>query len=175
MAPFDEEGNIGVANDHDHDNHYGQADVEMSDLCKENGDSVRRRAAIKSVLVSSTTKKTDIRDRAGDCIFLCLESPAQGQYAILMPCLRPRGARREVPTIWLDDTPKPKDWKPEYEEIMPWHKACESDADIYQRLLDTCYQHLGWWKRWLPYYGVTKVQEVNVWLSSFIILSMRDA
>jgi hypothetical protein len=49
---------------------------------------------------------------------------------------------------------------------MPWDSACESDSDIYQRLVDTCYQHLGWWKRWLPYYGITKVLEVNVRLDT---------
>ena len=54
------------------------------------------------------------------------------------------------------------DPKPKYEKMMPWDNACESDNDIYQRLVDTCYQYLGCWKRWLPYYGITEVSEVNV-------------
>jgi len=56
--------------------------------------------------------------------------------------------------------------KPIYEKIMPWDNACESDIDIYRRLVDTCYQYLGWWKRWLPYYGITEVLEVNVSLNT---------
>jgi hypothetical protein len=46
--------------------------------------------------------------------------------------------------------------------MQPWSNACESDTDIYQRLVETCYQQLGRWKRWLPYYGITDVIEVKV-------------
>ncbi|KAH7187266.1 hypothetical protein BKA60DRAFT_602415 [Fusarium oxysporum] len=35
------------------------------------------------------------------------------------------------------------------------------NQDIYQRLVETCYQQLGRWKRWLPYYGITDVIEVK--------------
>jgi hypothetical protein len=49
-----------------------------------------------------------------------------------------------------------------YEEDSPWDSACESNYEIYHRLLDTCYRHLGRWKRWLPYYGITEVLEVKV-------------
>ncbi|KAI3580770.1 hypothetical protein IWW34DRAFT_906546 [Fusarium oxysporum f. sp. albedinis] len=35
------------------------------------------------------------------------------------------------------------------------------NQDIYQRLVETCYQQLGGWKRWLPYYGITDVIEVK--------------
>jgi hypothetical protein len=49
-----------------------------------------------------------------------------------------------------------------YEELNPREKACESDAAIYQRLKETCFQYQGKWKRWLPFYGITNVREVNV-------------
>lgn len=49
-----------------------------------------------------------------------------------------------------------------YEADSPWDSACESDYEIYHRLLDTYYRHLGRWKRWLPYYGITEVLEVKV-------------
>ncbi|WAO96032.1 Hypothetical protein NCS54_01368900 [Fusarium falciforme] len=99
----------------------------------------------------------DFRDRAGQGCFLCLESPRHGQYAALVPCLRPANARRVIGHSGIfSDNPKPI-----YEKMMPWDSACESDSDIYQRLVDTCYQHLGRWKRWLPYYGITEVLEVN--------------
>ncbi|KAK3373054.1 hypothetical protein B0T24DRAFT_529119 [Lasiosphaeria ovina] len=44
---------------------------------------------------------------------------------------------------------------------MPRECAIESDNAIYRRLVDTCYEYLGRWKRWLPYYGITDVVEVN--------------
>ncbi|KAH7019520.1 hypothetical protein EDB80DRAFT_204101 [Ilyonectria destructans] len=104
-----------------------------------------------------TENMPDIRDRAGQGCFLCLESHRQGQYAVLVPCLRPAKARRVVRySRTFIDNPKRI-----YEKMMPWDSACESDNDIYRRLVDTCYQYLGWWKIWLPYYGITEVLEVN--------------
>ncbi|KAG7107146.1 hypothetical protein HYQ44_013712 [Verticillium longisporum] len=78
----------------------------------------------------------DDRDRAGQGCFLCLESPTQGQYAVLVPCVRPT----EAPQV---------------------ETAYESDEQIYRRLVDTCYRYLGPWKKWLPYYGIDGVLEVN--------------
>lgn len=99
-----------------------------------------------------------VRDRAGQGCFLCLKSPGQGQYAALVPCLRPARDRQVVgQSDIFTNNPKPI-----YEKTMPWDNAYESDSDIYRRLVYTCYKHLGWWKRWLPYYGITEVLEVNV-------------
>jgi hypothetical protein len=79
-----------------------------------------------------------------------------------VPCLRPAKARWVVgQSEVFTDNPKPI-----YEKMMPWDNACELDSDIYRRLVDTCYQYLGWWKRWLPYYGITEVLEVNVRLNT---------
>ena len=108
----------------------------------------------------------DFQDRAGHGCFLCLESPRQGQYAVLVPCLRPTEAREEKMLVYdtddTDDTDETDDTRAKYVPVAPWDRACESDQDIYQRLVDTCYQRLGGWKRWLPYYGVVKVREVKV-------------
>ncbi|CAG9951096.1 unnamed protein product [Clonostachys rosea f. rosea IK726] len=99
----------------------------------------------------------DFRDRAGQGCFLCLESYRDGQYAVLVPCLRPTKARQvKGQSDVFSDNPRPI-----YEKMIPWDSVCESDSDIYQRLTDTCYQHLAPWKRWLPYYGITEVLEVN--------------
>ncbi|CAH0051998.1 unnamed protein product [Clonostachys solani] len=106
----------------------------------------------------------DFRDRAGHGCFLCLESHRHGQYAVLVPCLRPTRARRvKGHSDCFSDNPKPI-----YEKMIPWDSACESDSDIYQRLTDTCYQHLGSWKRWLPYYGITEVLEVNFYFAGVV-------
>lgn len=103
----------------------------------------------------------DFRDRAGQGCFLCLESYRDGQYAVLVPCLRPTKARQvKGQSDVFSDNPRPI-----YEKMIPWDSVCESDSDIYQRLTDTCYQHLAPWKRWLPYYGITEVLEVNVRLN----------
>ncbi|KAM0376572.1 hypothetical protein ACHAPY_007117 [Fusarium culmorum] len=100
----------------------------------------------------------DLRQRAGQGCFICLESHSQGQYAVLVPCLRPtesrqvRGIRKN-----LDTGKKTTIYNPN----SLWDSAGESDCEIYQRLLGECYQRLGRWKRWLPYYGIIKVTEVN--------------
>lgn len=131
-----------------------------------NVDDIERQTGLRGPAISHVAENTpkagspmtDIQDRAGQCCFLCLESPQQGQYAVLVPCLRPAKARQVVgQSGFFGDNPKPI-----YEKMMPWDNACESDNDIYWRLVDACYQYLGWWKRWLPYYGITEVLEVNV-------------
>ncbi|EWY79565.1 hypothetical protein FOYG_17311 [Fusarium oxysporum NRRL 32931] len=110
--------------------------------------------------------KTDLRECAGQGCFLCLESDNQGQYAILVRCRRPTKASHIIGcTRDWDCTSNPK---PIYEGTMPWDSACESDDEIYRRLIDTCYQHLGWWKRWLPYFGITEVLEVNFQFAGFV-------
>lgn len=102
--------------------------------------------------------RQELRDRAGQGCFICLECPEKGHYAALVPCLRPSTARKPVRYLMTSSG----DRKPIYENMEPWDNACESDSDIFRRLVDTCYQYMGWWKRWLPYYGITEVREVNV-------------
>lgn len=103
-----------------------------------------------------------LQERAGQVCFLCLESHNQGQYAILVPCLRPTKPRRVIKRRGN----RAGNSQRTYEKTIPWNNACESDEEIYRRLIDTCYQHLGWWKRWLPCFGITKVLEVNVSLNT---------
>ncbi|KAG5657353.1 hypothetical protein KAF25_005917 [Fusarium avenaceum] len=105
----------------------------------------------------SSKNVPDLQERAGQGCFICLDSHNQGQYAVLVPCLRPIKSRQIMRHI-KDCTGKSTLI---YEEDSPWDSACESDYEIYHRLLDTCYRHLGRWKRWLPYYGITEVLEVK--------------
>ncbi|KIW22666.1 uncharacterized protein PV07_10941 [Cladophialophora immunda] len=44
---------------------------------------------------------------------------------------------------------------------MPEERPAECDAAIFERLQQTCFKHQETWKKWLPYYGVTKVEEVK--------------
>jgi hypothetical protein len=117
-------------------------------------------------------------DRAGQCCFLCLQGKKTGQYAIQVPCMRPTKQRRvisyklskEVSDSKLKRVPGGET----YEELNPMENACESDAAIYQRLKETCFQYQGNWKRWLPFYGITDVREVNVRLKVIIYLIFTD-
>jgi hypothetical protein len=112
---------------------------------------------------------TSLSDRAGQCCFLCLQGRKIGQYAVQVPCTRPTEGRRTKGHKL--STEVSKDGSQHlvkvlggeiYEELSPREKACESDAAIYQRLEETCFQYQGKWKRWLPFYGITNVREVNV-------------
>ena len=47
------------------------------------------------------------------------------------------------------------------EKVDPTENASESDAVIWNRMLDMYYK-MGNWKRWLPFYGPVSVQEVEV-------------
>ena len=49
-----------------------------------------------------------------------------------------------------------------YNNVKSTELAGESDAAIYERLMETCFQYQGKWKRWLPFYGIVDVREVNV-------------
>ncbi|KAH6705791.1 hypothetical protein EV126DRAFT_412840 [Verticillium dahliae] len=105
----------------------------------------------------ATSTMYDDRDRAGQGCFLCLESPKQGQYAVLVPCVRPTEPPQVVGFSDMLTSPKPI-----YGKMMFWETACESDEQIYRRLVDTCYRYLGPWKKWLPYYGIDEVEPNNV-------------
>ncbi|KAG8673778.1 hypothetical protein FPOAC1_007097 [Fusarium poae] len=101
--------------------------------------------------------ETDLLERAEQGCFVCLESYKQGQYAVLVPCLRPPESFSRL--IQKKDRNGKSISKVEKKSTLK--SDSESDYEIYQRLLDTCYEHLGRWKRWLPYYGIIDILEVN--------------
>ncbi|KAI1847018.1 hypothetical protein JX265_006786 [Neoarthrinium moseri] len=47
-----------------------------------------------------------------------------------------------------------------YTKLEPWEMVCESDSQIWQKVVDAYYQHHGKWRKWLPFYGITEVFEV---------------
>ena len=108
-------------------------------------------------------------NRAGQCCFLCLEGRKSGQFTVQVPCLRPTKPRRII-SQWLSQkasktgitSPVKALGGVTYEKLNPREKAYESDATIYQRLKESCFHYQGKWKRWLPFYGIIDVQEVNV-------------
>ncbi|KAI1418926.1 hypothetical protein F5Y12DRAFT_780570 [Xylaria sp. FL1777] len=84
----------------------------------------------------------------GQACFACFDSPENRQYAVLVPCVRP--------------TTK--------EDGTRYNVACESDSRIWRRLVETCYEHKGKWKKWVPFYGIIEVREVT-----FQFLGVVDA
>lgn len=108
-----------------------------------------------------TRSHQNLRDWAGQGCFLCLQNSKDGQFAVLIPCIKPSRHRRVIGRSTLSTkTPTLI-----YEEVQPWETACEPDSVLWSRIVDTCYQVQGNWKRWIPFYGITEVQEVTVRLS----------
>ncbi|EYE91978.1 uncharacterized protein EURHEDRAFT_415980 [Aspergillus ruber CBS 135680] len=91
----------------------------------------------------------DSIDKARQCCFLCLQSQ-NGPYAIQVPCRRPE-IEKEEPSPFAFIRPK---------QVNPTENASESDAVIWNRMLDMYYE-MGHWKRWLPFYGPVSVKEVE--------------
>lgn len=49
-----------------------------------------------------------------------------------------------------------------YEPISAKEKAFESDAAVWGRMREICFNEKGQWKKWLPFYGPIAVREVEV-------------
>ncbi|EXM04442.1 hypothetical protein FOIG_04658 [Fusarium odoratissimum NRRL 54006] len=88
----------------------------------------------------------DLRDRAGQACFLCLETPLQGQYALPIPCLRPTRPRRITQYTGLSTNPNNR--KPSDEcdvRMSEWGEPCirlaAKEAEQRLKLLDDI-QHL---------------------------------
>ncbi|KAH6708896.1 hypothetical protein BKA61DRAFT_615054 [Leptodontidium sp. MPI-SDFR-AT-0119] len=114
-------------------------------------------------LLLRSESRASFSDRAGQYCFLCLQGKKTGQYAVQVLCMRPTRPRAITghKLIPKDDIFVKIPGSEIYEKLNPKELACESDAAIYQRLQDTCFQFQGTWKRWLPFYGVVDVREVN--------------
>lgn len=84
--------------------------------------------------------------------FLCLRGRRPIHYAIRIPCSRPGLGPRHV-----------KEGRSLKRERRGYY---EKDSAIYERMLAACYQFHGNWKRWIPFYGIVDVREVQVRSSS---------
>ena len=90
--------------------------------------------------------------------FLCLAKKAS-QTAIAMPCRRPT-KERQIEYHHRDLGSQT--WRPHYYKIRAEEKAVENDMAIFERLVEACYKYHGTWRKWIPCYGITKVEEVTV-------------
>ena len=67
-----------------------------------------------------------------------------------------------IRALWTVKGPSFMRFRGESGNIHFIEKACESDTAIYHRLVETCFDYQGKWKRWLLFYGITNMQEVKV-------------
>lgn len=91
--------------------------------------------------------------------FLCLRGRRQTHYAIRIPCHRSR-----VMTATRIEKVKKKG---QPTTLVPRSKRVrngyyEDDSQIYEKLVAACYQYHGNWKKWIPFYGIVDVQELEV-------------
>lgn len=114
----------------------------------ETGEYYTRDGAAK---MSGAAKPDANLSQEGQGLFMCLERQGR-HFAVLVPCLRPSRFRRVV---------RRRNSTPEYDSVERWETACESDSEIWKRLVNTCYQQQGSWKRWIPGYGIFEVREVT--------------
>lgn len=103
---------------------------------------------------------------AGQRIFICVDhGPRRGQLAIQVPCLRPTEHRRQ----WLSSEMARNNGhmtrRVRLRKVLRSEKACESDAAIVERIQRMLERELGRRLALVPYYGVVKVEIVEVSIS----------
>ncbi|OAG40084.1 hypothetical protein AYO21_05765 [Fonsecaea monophora] len=100
------------------------------------------------------------------CCFLCMRN-RDGAFVIAIPCLKPIQYGRSFATrvIFEDDAQEPNVGDAGLEEAHTESDIAdetdESDAAVFERLRKECLKQQGTWKKWLLYYGITKVEEVK--------------
>lgn len=82
-----------------------------------------------------------LSDRTAQCCFLCLQGKKYGQYAVRIPCFRPTESRRVQYRQFVSTSDGMKSEEVTYEQLNPKENACESDASVYDRLREACFQH----------------------------------
>jgi hypothetical protein len=124
---------------------------------------------LRAFLISSEQSQVD-RPQAMESIFMCYSPKnlrGDDGYAVRIRCSRPS---RQVFKEYLKDKDgkplKNDDGTPKTRKKYIERRAFESDSAIYEKLNAACYQHRGRWKRWIPFYGIVDVREVQVLFKS---------
>lgn len=125
-------------------------------------------------------------DRSGTVCFVCLDCPRNGQYAVQVQCLKSGRGRKIIEWSLGDpDDESPSD-APSHSKQGPevktskatpvrrppqtWDTVLEDDRAVYIRMLNICFQYIGKWRKWLPFYGVVSVTEVMASLKETVLL-----
>jgi len=131
----------------------------------EKGDGQYTSAPFSTGLVRPLAMNAPIYERAGQCCFVCFRK-RHNQLAIAVPCFRPTKPR-QVRYITQRLGSPTRDTK--YHDIRQMERAGKSDAAIFARLKWAYFEYQGIWKKWLPFYGIVKVEEVNVRCSQMTV------
>ena len=99
-------------------------------------------------------KDGSVSERAGQRCFLCLKKQGK-QFAVAVPCCRPVKPR-QIKIIEL------RNGDEVYHEMGPKEMSFESDAAVFERLKWACFESQGRWRKWIPFYGITNVEEIKV-------------
>ncbi|OAL35941.1 hypothetical protein AYO20_04847 [Fonsecaea nubica] len=132
-------------------------DAPTEDMNARSPDGATRPSTLRIPLKNRRTKQ---------CCFLCMRN-RDGAFAIAVPCLKPiqYGRPFATPVIFEDDAQEPDVGDAGSEEAQTESDTAdetdESDAAVFERLQQECLKQQGTWKKWLPYYGITKVEEVK--------------
>lgn len=115
----------------------------------------------RSKLTPGTPSNT--RSGPGHCIFLCLGGPGLSKTVVVVKCKRPNAPRGvQSQTLIFNHEKSCKSGVVTYYPKTPDEQAIECDSDIFQRLQHAAISKHGSWKAWVPFYGVTSVEEVTV-------------
>lgn len=136
-------------------------------------DADRRRPQVLRFLGEQThplwNTTEPFEDRAGQCIFLCHEDNRSSSWAIQVPCLRPTDERYIVRRTFCKAIVDGQQYFQEsandtitYRKHSHRETAYECDATIFQRLQQACLQTQPWWRKFLPFWGMTEFKEVIV-------------
>jgi hypothetical protein len=124
--------------------------------------SQSRFSFLRKLLPSKEQSQTLLSERifqeAKQGIFICLTKPDSGSYAIQIKCSRPSGVR--VPAVRRIREKKSEVIR--YRRVENDSPALECDSDIYERIRYAFYTDQGWWKKFIPYFGIINVEEVTV-------------
>jgi hypothetical protein len=101
------------------------------------------------------------------CCFICLDLGEDDAKAVQIRIKRPTKYRR-IKTWATGSSGNLKSIC--YKDIQRCDWAVESDADVYHKIRRTSLSAYGAWYRFLPFYGIKSVQEVEVRLTSPITL-----
>lgn len=116
-------------------------------------------------------------EEASSVCFVCLDSHRQGQYVVQVQCLKrwketiiarkriksaDDESRSHTPFGTRSNTPSHPTESPKVERVKG-QPILETDSTaVYTRMGEACFQHIGRWRKWLPFYGVVNVTEVLV-------------
>lgn len=111
-----------------------------------------------------TEAATPWTESAYSC-FLCVRGKRQTRYVIRIPCHRAEHVRNRTPKK-VNKGGGSVIFVPSPERIIGYS---EPESRTIERLVAACYQYHGIWKKYIPFYGITEVREIEVTTTSLTL------